>query len=113
MLGFRTLFHTAVAGLVLVSAAWEPSTGLVGAVTGCPFCDIGAGRTDQDLVVFETANVVVVATLAQRRANPGQVVVVPSGMGGATCSRMGVCATARTAWAASRITTTGPAPVRP
>lgn len=43
----------------------------------CPFCAIGSGASDADLVAFRTANVFVVPTLKQRSANPGQVVICP------------------------------------
>jgi histidine triad (HIT) family protein len=43
----------------------------------CPFCAIGSGDVDQDLVVFRTGDVFVVPTLKQRAANRGQVVVLP------------------------------------
>ena len=43
----------------------------------CPFCAIGAGKADEDLVVLRTEHVFVTVTLKQRPANPGQVVVCP------------------------------------
>jgi histidine triad (HIT) family protein len=43
----------------------------------CPFCAIGHGGNDADLVAFRTPNVFVVPTLKQRRSNLGQVLVCP------------------------------------
>jgi histidine triad (HIT) family protein len=43
----------------------------------CPFCAIGAGNADPDLVVLRTERVFVTVTLKQRPNNPGQVVVCP------------------------------------
>ena len=45
---------------------------------GCPFCAIGAGEADKDLVVLRTSDVFVVPTLKQRAANQGQVIVLPT-----------------------------------
>jgi histidine triad (HIT) family protein len=47
------------------------------ASTECPFCVIGAGGPDQDLVVFRTSSIFVIPTLRQRPANHGQVIVLP------------------------------------
>lgn len=44
---------------------------------GCPFCEIGAGSADQDLMALRTERVFVVPTMKQRRSNPGQVIVCP------------------------------------
>jgi len=41
----------------------------------CPFCAIGSGASDADLVAFRTPNVFVVPALKQRSSNPGQVLV--------------------------------------
>ncbi|WP_207939284.1 HIT family protein [Actinomadura darangshiensis] len=43
----------------------------------CPFCMIGSGETDDDLVAFRTDRVFVSTALKQRSANPGQVLVCP------------------------------------
>jgi histidine triad (HIT) family protein len=43
----------------------------------CPFCEIGSGDVDQDLVVLRTGDVFVIPTLKQRAANQGQVIVLP------------------------------------
>lgn len=43
----------------------------------CPFCAIGSGGKDADLVAFRTSNVFVVPTLKQRSSNRGQVLVCP------------------------------------
>lgn len=43
----------------------------------CPFCAIGSGRTDQDLVAYRTDRVFVLPALNQRPANPGQVLICP------------------------------------
>jgi histidine triad (HIT) family protein len=43
----------------------------------CPFCEIGVGDVDQDLVVLRTGDVFVIPTLKQRSANHGQVIVLP------------------------------------
>jgi histidine triad (HIT) family protein len=43
----------------------------------CPFCEIGAGDVDQDLVILRTGDVFVIPTLKQRTANRGQVIVLP------------------------------------
>ena len=45
---------------------------------GCPFCAIGAGKVDQDLVVLRTSDLFVVPTLKQRAGNQGQVIVLPT-----------------------------------
>lgn len=45
--------------------------------TNCPFCAIGRGNVDADLVAFRASNVFVVPTLKQRSSNPGQVLVCP------------------------------------
>ena len=45
--------------------------------TNCPFCAIGRGDVDADLVAFRASNVFVVPTLKQRSSNPGQVLVCP------------------------------------
>ena len=45
--------------------------------TSCPFCAIGRGDVDADLVAFRASNVFVVPTLKQRSSNPGQVLVCP------------------------------------
>jgi histidine triad (HIT) family protein len=47
------------------------------ASNSCPFCAIGSGANDADLVAFRTPNVFVVPALKQRRSNPGQVLVCP------------------------------------
>lgn len=44
----------------------------------CPFCAIGAGEADHELIAFRTENVFVIPTLKQRPANPGQVMVLPN-----------------------------------
>ncbi|GAA2097882.1 HIT family protein [Actinomadura alba] len=44
---------------------------------GCPFCEIGAGNADQDLIVLRTERVFVVPSLKQRLSSPGQVIVCP------------------------------------
>lgn len=43
----------------------------------CPFCLIGSGDVDQDLVVLRTGDVFVIPTLKQRAANHGQIIVLP------------------------------------
>ena len=43
----------------------------------CPFCAIGLGESDDDLVAFRGENVFVIPTLKQRPRNPGQVIVCP------------------------------------
>ncbi len=43
----------------------------------CPFCAIGRGEVDADLVAFRTADVFVVPALKQRPSNRGQVLVCP------------------------------------
>jgi histidine triad (HIT) family protein len=43
----------------------------------CPFCAIGVGDVDQDLVVLRTGDVFVIPTLRQRAANHGQIIVLP------------------------------------
>ena len=43
----------------------------------CPFCVIGSGDVDQDLVVLRTGDVFVIPTLKQRAANHGQIIVLP------------------------------------
>jgi histidine triad (HIT) family protein len=43
----------------------------------CPFCAIGSGANDADLVAFRTPNVFVVPALKQRRSNAGQVLICP------------------------------------
>jgi len=45
--------------------------------SSCPFCEIGRGVLDADLVAFRATNVFVVPTLKQRRLNSGQVLVCP------------------------------------
>jgi histidine triad (HIT) family protein len=44
---------------------------------GCPFCLLGAGGADEDLVVLRERGLFVIPTLKQRPANPGQVIIVP------------------------------------
>jgi histidine triad (HIT) family protein len=46
--------------------------------TNCPFCAIGRGDLDADLVAFRGSGVFVVPTLKQRPSNPGQVLVCPA-----------------------------------
>jgi histidine triad (HIT) family protein len=41
----------------------------------CPFCEIGSGRADRDLVAYRTDRVFVVPALKQRAINPGQVLI--------------------------------------
>jgi histidine triad (HIT) family protein len=43
----------------------------------CPFCAIGRGEADSDLVAFRTDSVFVIPTLKQRPSNLGQVLVCP------------------------------------
>ena len=43
----------------------------------CPFCAIGRGAIDGDLVAFRAPSVFVVPALKQRRSNAGQVLVCP------------------------------------
>jgi histidine triad (HIT) family protein len=43
----------------------------------CPFCEIGRGVVDPDLVAFRATNVFVFPTLKQRPSNSGQVLVCP------------------------------------
>lgn len=43
----------------------------------CPFCAMGSGTRDSDLVAFRTERVFVVTALKQRRSNPGHVLVCP------------------------------------
>ena len=45
--------------------------------TDCPFCAIGRGDVDADLVAFRASGVFVVPTLKQRPSNPGQVLICP------------------------------------
>ena len=45
--------------------------------TDCPFCAIGRGEADADLVAFRGSDVFVVPALKQRPSNPGQVLVCP------------------------------------
>lgn len=45
--------------------------------TDCPFCAIGRGDLDADLVAFRASGVFVVPTLKQRPSNPGQVLICP------------------------------------
>ncbi|MFB8180529.1 HIT family protein [Streptomyces sp. NPDC055966] len=44
---------------------------------GCPFCPIGRGETDTDLIAHRTPNVFVVPALMERRNNPGHTLVLP------------------------------------
>ncbi len=44
----------------------------------CPFCAIGRGEVDADLVAFRASEVFVVPALKQRPSNPGQVLVCPA-----------------------------------
>ena len=46
--------------------------------TDCPFCAIGRGDVDADLVAFRASGVFVVPTLKQRPSNPGQVLICPA-----------------------------------
>ena len=70
-----------------------PASGGASVDVQCPFCEIGAGVMDQDLIAVQTDNVVVVPTLKQRPANPGQVVVIPRshviGLAGASSALLG------------------------
>jgi histidine triad (HIT) family protein len=43
----------------------------------CPFCAIGSGGADADLVAFRTDRVFVSVARKQRPANPGHVLVCP------------------------------------
>jgi diadenosine tetraphosphate (Ap4A) HIT family hydrolase len=43
----------------------------------CPFCPIGRGDVDADLVAFRVPGVFVVPTLKQRPSNLGQILVCP------------------------------------
>jgi histidine triad (HIT) family protein len=43
----------------------------------CPFCAIGRGDADSDLIAFRTDSVFVIPTLKQRPSNPGQMLVCP------------------------------------
>jgi histidine triad (HIT) family protein len=45
--------------------------------TDCPFCSIGRGDVDADLVAFRASGVFVVPTRKQRPSNPGQVLICP------------------------------------
>jgi histidine triad (HIT) family protein len=45
--------------------------------TDCPFCAIGRGDLDADLVAFRASGVFVVPTLKQRPSNLGQVLICP------------------------------------
>lgn len=45
--------------------------------TDCPFCAIGRGEVDADLVAFRASDVFVVPALKQRLSNPGQVLICP------------------------------------
>lgn len=44
----------------------------------CPFCEIAAGRADEDLVAHRAPHAVVVPALKQRRANRGHMLVLPT-----------------------------------
>ena len=46
--------------------------------TDCPFCAIGRGEVDADLVALRASGVFVVPTLKQRPSNPGQVLICPT-----------------------------------
>jgi histidine triad (HIT) family protein len=50
---------------------------LLDQIEPCPFCMIGSGDVDQDLVVLRTGDVFVIPTLKQRAANHGQIIVLP------------------------------------
>ncbi|MET8029061.1 HIT family protein [Streptomyces avermitilis] len=43
----------------------------------CPFCMIGQGKIDADLVAYRSQNVFVIPTLMQRENNPGHTLVLP------------------------------------
>jgi histidine triad (HIT) family protein len=44
---------------------------------GCPFCAMGSGAADADLVAFRTDRVFVSVARKQRPANPGHMLVCP------------------------------------
>jgi histidine triad (HIT) family protein len=46
-------------------------------VSECPFCMIGRGEIDADLVAYRSRNVFVIPTLMQRENNPGHTLVLP------------------------------------
>jgi len=46
--------------------------------TDCPFCAIGRGDLDADLVAYRASGMFVVPTLKQRPSNLGQVLVCPA-----------------------------------
>ncbi|GAA4104802.1 HIT family protein [Nonomuraea soli] len=47
-------------------------------MTPCPFCLIGAGEADAELVAWRTANAYVVPVPSQRPRNPGHCLVLPT-----------------------------------
>ncbi|MFE2941497.1 HIT family protein [Streptomyces sp. NPDC059255] len=46
-------------------------------MSDCPFCLIGQGEIDADLVAYRSKNVFVIPTLMQRENNPGHTLVLP------------------------------------
>jgi histidine triad (HIT) family protein len=46
-------------------------------VSDCPFCAIGRGEIDADLVAYRSRRVFVIPTLMQREKNPGHTLVLP------------------------------------
>jgi histidine triad (HIT) family protein len=46
--------------------------------TDCPFCAIGRGDLDTDLVAYRASGMFVIPTLKQRPSNLGQVLVCPA-----------------------------------
>ncbi|MCQ4080762.1 HIT family protein [Streptomyces sp. RB6PN25] len=46
-------------------------------MSDCPFCRIGQGEIDDDLVAYRTKNAFVIPTLMQRENNPGHTLVLP------------------------------------
>ncbi|GII58589.1 hypothetical protein Pth03_69780 [Planotetraspora thailandica] len=48
-------------------------------MTACPFCAVGGGEIDADLVAYRSPGVFVIPTLKQRIRNRGHMLVLPVG----------------------------------